>query len=266
MTEYNHQEDEPMISDTALDDPALRDLFVELGALADRPTPPVGDELAALFAGATPLAAARTRRNKAAKTGLIGLVTAGVLAGGVTAAAGANVLPSPAQRIVSRVINTLTPLEIPNPDEQGPVEHQTNINDDGDQPGQDDDRPGQDVDQPGQDGAERGDQSGGQEGSSGGDQSGDNRDGGVGGHGDSDGGADQQGSGQETTSGITGESGETGTSGNDVGADPQGSAPGNTDGTTDGSGGSGLTGTSGNGSGASGTSGGQQGTNGSGQN
>lgn len=144
MTEqYDPREDEPMISDTSLDDPALRDLVAELGALADRPTPPVGDELAALFAGATPLAAARSRRNKAAKTGLVGLVTAGILAGGVAAAAAANELPAPAQRIVSRVINGLTPLEIPNPDEQGPVEHQndTNIDDNGDQPGQDVDQP-----------------------------------------------------------------------------------------------------------------------------
>lgn len=228
MTEYNHQEDEPMISDTALDDPALRDLFAELGALADRPTPPIGDDLAALFAGATPLAAARSRRSKAVKTGLIGLVTAGILAGGVTAAAAANELPTPAQRIVSRVINTLTPLEIPNPDEQGPVEHQTdtNIDDNGDQPGQE-------VDQPGQDGTEQGDQSDGQSGQSGGDQSGEPA-GGSGDQGDSDGGADQQGSGQETTGDTTGESGDTGTSGN--------------------------------GSSGSGTTGGQHGTNGSGQN
>ncbi|GAW48963.1 MULTISPECIES: hypothetical protein [unclassified Nocardioides] len=228
MTEYNHQEDEPMISDTALDDPALRDLFAELGALADRPTPPIGHGLAALFAGATPLAAARSRRNKAAKTGLIGLVTAGILAGGVTAAAAANELPAPAQRIVSRVINTLTPLEIPNPDEQGPVEHQTdtNIDDNGDQPGQD-------VDQPGQDGTEQGDQSDGQGSQSGGDQSGEPA-GGSGDQGGSDGGADQQGSGQETTGDTTGESGDTGTSGN--------------------------------GSSGSGTTGGQHGTNGSGQN
>ena len=201
MTEYNHHEDEPMISDTALDDPALRDLFAELGALADRPTPPIGDDLAALFAGATPLTAARSRRSKAVKTGLIGLVTAGILAGGVTAAAAANELPTPAQRIVSRVINTLTPLEIPNPDEQGPVEHQTdtNIDDNGDQPGQD--------------GTEQGDQSDGQSGQSGGDQSGEPA-GGSGDQGDSDGGADQQGSGQETTGDTTGESGDTGTSGN----------------------------------------------------
>ncbi|NYI46582.1 hypothetical protein BJ993_003662 [Nocardioides aromaticivorans] len=228
MTKHNHHEDEPMISETAVDDPAMRDLFAELSALADRPTPAVGDELAALFAGATPLAAARSRRNKAAKTGLIGLVTAGILAGGVTAAAAANELPTPAQRIVSRVINTLTPLEIPNPDEQGPVEHQTdtNIDDNGDQPGQD-------VDQPGQDGTEQGDQSDGQGGQSGGDQSGEPA-GGAGDQGVSDGGADQQGSGQGTTGGTAGESGDTGTSGND--------------------------------SGGAGTTGGQQGTNGSGQN
>ncbi|MEZ0448901.1 hypothetical protein [Cellulomonas sp. ICMP 17802] len=140
MTEHdNHHEDAPMISDTALGDPALRDLFAELSALADRPTPPIGEELAALLAGATPLTVAPGRRNRAAKSAVIGLVTAGILAGGVTAAAAANELPAPAQRVVSRVITTLTPLEIPNPDEQGPVEHQTDSNlENGDDPGQGD--------------------------------------------------------------------------------------------------------------------------------
>lgn len=151
MTEHaRRNEDEPMISETVLDDSAMGQFFAELNALADRPAPPANDELAALFAGATPLSAARGRRSRVARTGLIGLVTAGILTGGVTAAAADNRLPPPAQRVVARVVNTLTPLDIPDPDEQGQVEHQkdTDLDDNRDQPEQDVDQPGSDVDGP----------------------------------------------------------------------------------------------------------------------
>lgn len=139
-----------------ISEPALGELFAELRGLGDRPMPPVGDALADVFAGATPFASASNRRSRAAKTSLIGLVTVGIMAGGVTAAAAADQLPGPAQRIVSRVVTTLTPLDIPSPDEQGPVEHQTdtNLDDKGDQPRQDGDSGNQgqqngQTDQPG---------------------------------------------------------------------------------------------------------------------
>ena len=147
-----------------ISEPALGELFAELRGLGDRPMPPVGDALADVFAGATPFASASNRRSRAAKTSLIGLVTVGSMAGGVTAAAAADQLPGPAQRIVSRVVTTLTPLDIPSPDEQGPVEHQTdtNLDDKGDQPRQDGDsgnqgQQGGQTDQPGQDGSQDGD-------------------------------------------------------------------------------------------------------------
>ncbi|WP_207081517.1 hypothetical protein [Nocardioides sp. S5] len=236
--------------DEALNDPVLSVLFTELRAVADRPAPPVDTELAAVLAGAIPLAVARDQRSRTARTAIIGLVTTGILAGGLGAAA-ANELPPPAQRIVSKVVNGLTPFNIPNPDEQGPVEHQpdTTIDDDDDQPGQDGtERDGTERDGTERDGTERGGteqgdqgdgQGDGQDGQdgrgdqSGGDQPGDQQTDGSGDQGVSDD-ADQQGSGEETTGGTTGGSGDTGEAGN--------------------------------GSGGSGTNGDQPGTNGSGQN
>jgi hypothetical protein len=103
--------------DGALDDPAFAGLLAELRELAERPAPPVGPELAAILAGdlppaVAPLEAARARRRRTASAVVIGLVSTGVLAGGISAAA-ADELPAPVQRVVARVVNTITPFEIP---------------------------------------------------------------------------------------------------------------------------------------------------------
>lgn len=108
--------------DAAYADPVLADLLAELRAVADEPAPSAGPELAALLAGAAPIAPARARRSRTASVVVIGLVSSGVLAGGVGAAA-ADELPDPVQRVVSRVINTLTPFEVPHPDHRVPAHH-----------------------------------------------------------------------------------------------------------------------------------------------
>lgn len=122
----------------AMGDPVLVDLLTELRAVADGRPPAIGDDLMAVLAAVTPLAAARSRRTTA-RVVVIGLVGASVLAGGVGAAAAADRLPDPVQRVVARIVNGVTPFTIANPDDQGPAEHpdQTTT-----------DRPGQD--QPGQ--------------------------------------------------------------------------------------------------------------------
>ena len=102
-------------------DPALVDLLAELRAVADQPAPRPGPELSAVLAGATPIARVRARRSRTASALVIGLVSTGVLAGGVGAAA-ANELPPPVQRVVSRVVHTLTPFELPHPDQQVPAD------------------------------------------------------------------------------------------------------------------------------------------------
>ena len=87
---------------------------------------------------------------------MIGLVSVGVLAGGISAAA-ANELPAPVQRVGATVVNGVTPFTVPSPDEQGPVEHRDDT--DLDQPG---DQPSQDVNELGTPGGNRtGDQCGG---------------------------------------------------------------------------------------------------------
>ncbi|RYC12955.1 hypothetical protein [Nocardioides zhouii] len=101
----------------ALDDPAFAGLVTKLRDVAEQPAPPVGPELMAVLAGdfpdgVAPLAAARARRRRSASAVLISVVSTGVLAGGISAAA-ADELPAPMQRVVARVVNTITPFEIP---------------------------------------------------------------------------------------------------------------------------------------------------------
>lgn len=102
-----------------LDDPALAGLLTELRHLAEGPAPAIGPDLAAVLGGAVPLAPASVRRSRTASAVVIGLVSTGVLAGGISAAA-ANELPAPVQRVVSRVVSTITPFEIPRPDHHRP--------------------------------------------------------------------------------------------------------------------------------------------------
>jgi hypothetical protein len=110
MTTHPHDE----LAD-ALADPALAALLAELEAVASAPPPPIGSELAAVLGGAVPLAPGRPGRRHAASFAVIALLSGGVVAGGVGAAA-ADELPAPVQRVVSRVVSTLTPFEVPHPD------------------------------------------------------------------------------------------------------------------------------------------------------
>lgn len=103
----------------ALEEPAFSGLLTELRDIAAGPAPAIGPDLAAVLAGAVPLAPTRARRSMTASAVVIGLVSTGVLAGGISAAA-ANELPAPVQRVVARVVNSITPFELPHPDRHGP--------------------------------------------------------------------------------------------------------------------------------------------------
>lgn len=99
----------------ALGDPVLAELIGELRAIADDPPPPVRPELESILRGSDQLARARDKRRNRLRSGGVGLAVAGVIAAGLGAAA-ANELPAPAQRAVARVVNGLTPFEIPHPE------------------------------------------------------------------------------------------------------------------------------------------------------
>jgi hypothetical protein len=99
----------------ALADPLFASLLADLDAVADAPPPPIGDALAAVLDGTVPIPSTRQRRSRVASIAAVGLLSGGVLAGGVGAAA-ADELPAPVQRVVARVISTLTPFEVPHPD------------------------------------------------------------------------------------------------------------------------------------------------------
>lgn len=105
----------------AFTEPALAALLGELEAIAAQAPPPVGAELAAVLTGAVPLAVGRSRRPRTSSLAVIALLSGGVVAGGVGAAA-ADELPAPVQRVVSRVVSTLTPFDVPHPD-HAPVRH-----------------------------------------------------------------------------------------------------------------------------------------------
>jgi hypothetical protein len=130
-------------ADAALADPALSQLFDAIRAAGDGPVPAIGGALAAVMAGAASLMAARNRRRTATRAGVVGLVAVGALGAGIGAAA-ADELPRPVQRVVANVVGTLTPFQLPNPDEQGTV--QDPQGGPADSPG---DQPGQDVQSPG---------------------------------------------------------------------------------------------------------------------
>lgn len=111
---------EDVFSDT-LDDPLFGGFLTELRDIADGPAPAIGPDLAAVLAGAAPHPPNRVRRPRTASTVVVGLVSAGVLAGGISAAA-ADALPAPVQRVVARVVNTITPFEIPERGRRDPLE------------------------------------------------------------------------------------------------------------------------------------------------
>ena len=82
--------------------------LTELRALGDGPPPTPSAELAALLGGATPLFGRRALVRTAVRTGAIAAILLGVL----VVAAASHSLPSPAQRVVSNVVNVLTPFHI----------------------------------------------------------------------------------------------------------------------------------------------------------
>lgn len=111
--------------EAALASPALADFAAGLRASADGSAPAMTSELEELVASMSPLAAARARRRRTAmRSGVVGAIAIGLGVSGVSAAAAANDLPRPAQVFVSRIVNTVTPFHVPNPDEHGGSGHQ----------------------------------------------------------------------------------------------------------------------------------------------
>jgi hypothetical protein len=98
--------------DEVLRDPELALLFAALRDAAEGPVPVPSPALTAVLDGATPITTISDRNT--ARASIIALVTAGVVAAGVGAAA-ADRLPAPAQRAVVSVVNNLTPFRLPEP-------------------------------------------------------------------------------------------------------------------------------------------------------
>ena len=94
--------------------PTMTRFLADLHTLGEGPAPEPTAELAALFAGVSSLDAARARRGPLGRH-RVGLVIAAVAVStaGLTGLAAANTqLPQPAQRVVSRVVNDLTPFHV----------------------------------------------------------------------------------------------------------------------------------------------------------
>lgn len=88
---------------------AVTEFLAELKLLGEGPAPEPTPELQALFAGVPSIAAAR--RNRGPLLRRAALIAAATVVG-TTAAAAGHSLPQPAQRVVSDVVNTLTPFHI----------------------------------------------------------------------------------------------------------------------------------------------------------
>jgi len=82
--------------------------LTELRALGDGPTPKPSPQLAAVLAGATPLLSSR----RALRMVLRSAAVAALVLGALVVAAANHSLPAPAQRVVSNVVNDLTPFHI----------------------------------------------------------------------------------------------------------------------------------------------------------
>lgn len=100
-------------SDTA----AVTRFLADLRSLGEAPAPPPTRELEAIFAGATPLRS-RRRYGRIARRAI--LIAAAVVAALVAAAAN-HTLPAPAQRVVSNVVNSVTPFHIGGPPGNTPM-------------------------------------------------------------------------------------------------------------------------------------------------
>ena len=82
--------------------------LTELRALGDGPAPKPSPQLAAVLAGATPLLNSR----RALRMVLRSAAVAALVLGALVVAAANHSLPAPAQRVVSNVVNDLTPFHI----------------------------------------------------------------------------------------------------------------------------------------------------------
>lgn len=90
--------------------------LTEMRALGEVPAPEPSAELAALLAGATPMTLYRRR---ALRVVLRTAVVAALMLSALVVAAANHSLPRPAQRVVSNVVNDLTPFHIDS-DRSGP--------------------------------------------------------------------------------------------------------------------------------------------------
>lgn len=94
--------------------PLVAQFLRELGALGDGPPPAPSAELAAVFDGTASLSAARRRRSTL-RTHRVGvaIAAAAISTAALTGVAAANErLPQPAQTVVARVVNDLTPFHV----------------------------------------------------------------------------------------------------------------------------------------------------------
>ena len=104
--------------------PLVTQFLTDLRALGDGPAPPPSDELAALFSGASSITAARQGRSVFARhrVGLVIAAAAMSTAALTGIAAAHDRLPQPAQTVVARVVNDLTPFHV-DPSHVPPVTH-----------------------------------------------------------------------------------------------------------------------------------------------
>jgi hypothetical protein len=106
--------------------PVVTQFLSDLRVLGEDPAPAPSAELAALFAGASSLAVARARRSTLARH-RVGLAIAAIAvstAGLTGVAAAHDSLPQPAQLVVSRVVNDLTPFHVDPSRANGPATEQ----------------------------------------------------------------------------------------------------------------------------------------------
>jgi hypothetical protein len=114
--EYDEMIDRPGVRGEAggravLGDEDVTRFLMELRSLGDVPPPKPSPELAALLGGATPILGRRTVVRIVVRTAAVAALVLGVL---VLAAANHS-LPASAQRVVSNVVNVLTPFHIAAP-------------------------------------------------------------------------------------------------------------------------------------------------------
>jgi hypothetical protein len=90
---------------------AMTTFLADLRAIGEGPIPEPSPELAALLDGDEPVSSGRVMRLR--RRHIVLVTAASVLIGGTGAAAATGRLPQPAQRLVSDVIDRLTPFTVP---------------------------------------------------------------------------------------------------------------------------------------------------------